>query len=136
MEILYDEYVISDQKSRIQLDTVCNFLANSYWANHRPVETIQKSIEHSVCFGVYHHEKQIGFARVVTDYATVYWLADVFIDDEYRGKEIGKKLIETITQSEELKNLTGILGTRDSHGLYEQYGFERDETRFMRRRPV
>lgn len=65
----------------------------------------------------------------------MYWLADVYVDEEYRGKSIGKQLIETITSSEELKGLVGILGTKDAHDLYEQYGFERDANRFMRRVP-
>ena len=80
--------------------------------------------------------KQIGFARIVTDHVTMYWLADVYVDEEYRGRSIGKRLIETITNSEDLKDLVGILGTKDAHELYEQYGFERDTNRFMRRVPT
>jgi GNAT superfamily N-acetyltransferase len=78
--------------------------------------------------------RQVGFARVVTDYATMYYLCDVFIDEEYRGKGLGKKLVSYITQFEAIRNLNAILGTKDAHELYEQYGFTKDPDRFMRRR--
>jgi GNAT superfamily N-acetyltransferase len=133
MEASFQNYTISDDKSRLNFDTICGFMAQSYWANQRHAETIRQSFEHSICYGVYHEGRQIAFARIVTDHTTVYWLCDVFIDDEYRGQGIGKKLIETITQSEQLRGLMGILATKDAHGLYEQYGFEKDATRFMRK---
>jgi GNAT superfamily N-acetyltransferase len=133
MEASFQNYTISDDKSRLNFDTICGFLAQSYWANQRDAETIRQSLEHSICYGVYHEGRQIAFARIVTDHTTVYWLCDVFIDDEYRGQGIGKKLIETITQSELLSGLMGILATKDAHGLYEQYGFEKDAARFMRK---
>jgi len=117
-------------------ETIYKFLASSYWAKNRSVGRIDKSIETSLCYGVYHGKKQIGFARVITDWATTYWLCDVVIDDEYRGKGIGKKLIEAIIQSEELKDLSGFLGTADAHGLYERFGFKKDAERFMVRRPL
>jgi GNAT superfamily N-acetyltransferase len=135
MRYEFDGFFISDEKGLLQIDVIAGFLSRSYWANKRSMTTIQKSIEASVCVGVYHGSKQIGFARIVTDHATMYWLADVYVDEEYRGKSIGKKMIETITSSEELKGLVGILGTKDAHELYEQYGFEREPSRFMRRMP-
>ena len=88
-----------------------------------------------MCFGAYHGGKQVGFARVVTDRATMYWLCDVFIAEEYRGKGLGKRLIRCIVECDELQDLVGILGIRDAHGLYEQFGFKRDQNRFMRRAP-
>src|ERR1700730_10747509 len=109
MEASFQNYTISDDNSRLNFNTICGFLAQSYWANERHAETIRQSIEHSICYGVYHEGRQIAFARIVTDHTTVYWLCDVFIDDEYRGQGIGKKLIETITQSEQLRGLMGIL---------------------------
>jgi GNAT superfamily N-acetyltransferase len=133
VRIEFGEFVITDNKSQLDLDTIERFLARSYWANKRPRDKIEASIRNSLCFGIYHGARQVGFARVVTDYATMYYLCDVFIDEAYRGRELGKKLIETITGLEELRNLTGILGTKDAHGLYEKYGFERDRERFMRR---
>ncbi|MDQ0885998.1 GNAT superfamily N-acetyltransferase [Paenibacillus sp. V4I9] len=136
MRYEFDGFFISDEKELLQIDVIAGFLSRSYWANKRPMTIIQKSIEASLCFGVYHGSKQIGFARIVTDHVTMYWLADVYVDEEYRGRSIGKRLIETITNSEDLKDLVGILGTKDAHELYEQYGFERDTNRFMRRVPT
>jgi GNAT superfamily N-acetyltransferase len=133
MRIEFGEFIITDDKSMLDLDTIEGFLARSYWANKRPRALIEHSIRNSLCIGIYHGARQVGFARVVTDYATMYYLCDVFIDEAYRGRELGKKLIETVTSLDELRNLTGILGTKDAHGLYEQYGFERDRERFMRR---
>jgi GNAT superfamily N-acetyltransferase len=97
------------------------------------METIKKSIENSLCFGMYADSTQIGFARCVTDFATIYWLCDVIVDDRYRGQGLGNALIRFITERDTLKPLTGILATRDAHGLYEKYGFKPEET--MRRRP-
>ncbi|MBC9785076.1 GNAT family N-acetyltransferase [Heliobacterium chlorum] len=136
MELKFEDYLISSDKSLINRETIYKFLASSYWAKNRSFETINKSIETSLCFGVYHGNRQIGFARIVSDFATMYWLADVIIDEEYRGKGIGKKLVEAILASEDLKGLNGILGTLDAHGLYEQYGFVKNADRFMVKRPV
>ncbi|MGO4692651.1 GNAT family N-acetyltransferase [Paenibacillus sp. 2TAB26] len=133
MELLYDRYVISDDKSMLNFDTICGFLARSYWANKRSLEMIKKSINNSVCFGVYDGDKQVGFARVVTDFATMYYLCDVYIDEEYRGAGLGKKLVEVIT--EQFEGMMGLLGTLDGHGLYEKYGFMKNTERFMNRRP-
>jgi GNAT superfamily N-acetyltransferase len=131
----FNEYTISDDKSKLDLDTVFDFLSRSYWANSRSRERVEKSINNSLCYGLYHGGKQIGFARVVTDDATMYWLADVFIDEEYRSQGIGKTFVETIIKSERLKDLMGVLGTRDAHSLYEKYDFIKDDGRFMRRMP-
>ncbi|RAV21139.1 GNAT family N-acetyltransferase [Paenibacillus contaminans] len=135
MELQYKEYVISDDKRRIDVQTVLDFLASSYWASKRSPEKIKKSIENSVCYGVYDKDKMIAFARIVTDGATMYYLCDVFVLEEYRGQGISKKLVEVITNAPEFEWMTGILGTKDAHGLYQQYGFERDAERFMRRAP-
>ena len=135
MDVIFEEYVISADKALLNYETIYKFLAASYWANNRFTDIINKSIETSLCYGVYHGSRQIGFARVITDFATTYWLCDVVIDEEYRGKSIGKKLVETIINSEELKKLSGFLGTADAHGLYEQYGFVKNADRFMVRRP-
>lgn len=134
MSVGFGEYVISTDKTLLDYEMIYYFLAKSYWANKRSTEIIRKSIETSLCYGVYHGKKQIGFARVITDYATTYWLCDVVIDEKYRGKNIGKKLVETIINSKDLINLSGFLGTADAHGLYEQYGFVKDAGRFMVRK--
>ena len=105
----------------------------TYWANARQRETIKKSIENSICFGIYADHKQIGFARCVTDYATMYWLADVIIDDQYRRLGLGKALVNSVVHHEQLKALVGILATNDAHGLYQQFGFQLTDGKYMRR---
>lgn len=131
----FNEYIISNDKKLLNMQTIKEFLSRSYWANKRTAERIESSIQNSICYGVYQGNKQIGFARIVTDDATMYWLADVFIDEEYRNKGIGKQFIKTIITSDRLKDLMGILATRDAHELYTKYGFIQDNERFMRRLP-
>jgi GNAT superfamily N-acetyltransferase len=135
MEIKYNDYLISDNKELLNIKTIKGFLARSYWANKRSEERTERSIQNSDCYGVYHESKQIGYARVVTDHATMFYLCDVFIDEDYRGKGIGKKLIECLITSDKYKDLMGLLGTQDAHELYMQYDFEADPERLMRRRP-
>ena len=133
METKYKNFTITDDKSKLQIEKICELLNNSYWAAERPKDIIEKSIENSICFGVYHNEKQIGFARCVTDYATVYWLADVVIDNEYRGKGLGKELVNAVINHDELKGCFGVLATRDAQGLYEKYGFQLVNNKYMRK---
>ncbi len=135
MELFFGEYKISTNKDLISLERVCDLLSKSYWANQRSKEKIKDSIKNSICIGIYDTEKMIGFARIVTDYATMYWLCDVIIDEQYRGNGLGKKLIESLTQMEELKGMFGVLATLDAHGLYEKYGFKREPEKYMRRNP-
>jgi len=122
-----DEYEISTDKKRLDLSMVHNFLANeSYWAAGIPLEVMKKSIDNSLCFGVYHQGRQVGFARVVTDYATTAYVGDVFIIESYRGRGLGKRLIKTIVDHPELEGLRlWFLGTRDAHDLYRKYGFKK-----------
>jgi GNAT superfamily N-acetyltransferase len=133
MEQLYKNYRISDDKSLLNIETIGAFLSRSYWANKRSIETIEKSIQNSVCYGIYQEDLQVGFARVITDWATFYYLADVFIDEEHRGEGLGKKLVGLIVGQYE--GIMGLLGTLDAHGLYEQFGFRRNADRFMNKRP-
>lgn len=134
-KVKFEDYLISTDKGRLNHEIIHRLLLASYWANKRPIDRINKSIETLYCYGVYHNDKQIGFARIITDWATTYWLCDVVIDEAHRGRGLGKKLIQVIIQSEELKELSGFLGTADAHGLYEQFGFVRNTERFMVRRP-
>ena len=98
----------------------------SYWAKDRTFDQTKTAIENSICFGVYDSERQIGFARVVTDRSTFAYLGDVFILEEFRGRGLGKWLMETIISHPELQGLRRwVLATRDAHGLYEQFGFSR-----------
>ena len=124
LEETREQFRISTDKSQLDLTIISNWLSKeSYWATNRSLETIKLSIENSLCFGVYEEQRQIGFARIVTDYATFAWLCDVFILNDYKGKGLGKWLVETITTQPVLKNLRSfILATRDAHGLYERYG--------------
>lgn len=127
-------YYISKDKEKLQLDKVKDLLKQTYWAAERPEETIIKSIQNSICYGIFENNgTQVGFARIITDYATTYYLCDVIIDKEHRAKGLGKLLIENITNDIDLKNLRGLLLTKDAHGLYEQYGFERDTEKFMQK---
>ncbi len=117
-------YVISTDKTRLDVAAIHHFLSTqAYWALNRPVEMVKKTIENSICFGVYDGDRQIGFARVVTDYATFAWLCDVFIIPEYRSQGLGKWLVECVVTYPELASLRRIvLATRDAHELYRRYG--------------
>jgi GNAT superfamily N-acetyltransferase len=117
-------YTFSTDKEKLDIDVIHGFLSQSYWAKNIPVEIVKRSIENSLCFGVYHLDKQIGFARVISDFASFGYLADVFILEEHRGKGLSKKLMEQIMAHPQLQGLRRFcLGTRDAHKLYEQFGF-------------
>jgi len=119
------EFVISTERGRLDLDVIHGFLTNCYWAQGIPREIVARSIERSLCFGVYDGGgAQVGFARVVSDFATVAYLGDVFILDSHRGRGLSKWLMECITLHPALHKLRRwILLTRDAHGLYAQFGF-------------
>lgn len=119
-----EDFTVSTDKSRIDVTYVHRFLQTSYWAENIPLEVVQRSIQGSLCFAVYQAERQIGFARVITDEATFAYLADVFIDEAYRGKGLIKWLMECILSYPTLQGLRRfMLATRDAHGLYRQFGF-------------
>ncbi|OJU10023.1 MAG: GNAT family N-acetyltransferase [Clostridiales bacterium 43-6] len=135
MNMLYGDFLLSDDTQKIQLDRVCEMLSTTYWANNRSKEAIEESIKNSLCFGIYKDDIQIGFARCVTDYATMYWLGDVIIDEKYRGIGLGKFLIKSITEHEEIAPCFGLLGTKDAHGLYEKFGFVKNQGTAMGKPP-
>jgi N-acetylglutamate synthase-like GNAT family acetyltransferase len=119
-----DDFTISTDKNKIDVDYVHAFLTHSYWSPGITIEKVKKAIEGSMCFSVYDKEQLIGFARVVTDSSSFAYLADVFIDEKYRGKGLGKWLIQSILAHPDLQGLRRImLATRDAHKLYEQFGF-------------
>ncbi|HEV7622333.1 MAG TPA: GNAT family N-acetyltransferase [Flavisolibacter sp.] len=125
MEWLNENYTISTDKTKLDISYVHEFLIQSYWAKNIPLETVKKSIDGSLCFAMYHNDKQVGFARVITDNATFAYLADVFIGQEYRGKGLGKWLVKIIINYPSLQDLRRfMLATRDAHSLYKQFGFE------------
>lgn len=124
MEYKRDQFTISNDPSRLDVDEISRFLSRSYWADKREPTAIDKSIQNSLNFGVYDGEKLIGFARVVTDCATFAYLCDVFIHEDYRGQSIGKWMMECVIAHPDLQGLRRwMLATRDAHGLYSQFGF-------------
>lgn len=128
------EYIFSTDKEKLDINVIHDFLTNSYWSKNIPIEIVKRSIENSLCFGVYHQNKQIGFARVISDYTTFGYLADVFILERHRGKGLSKALMEHIMNHPQLQGLRRFcLGTRDAHKLYEQFGFSviKSPERFM-----
>lgn len=116
--------VVDTDPARLDLALVHEFLGASYWAHGIPLETVRRSIRNSLCFGLYEGERQIGFARVVSDRATFAYLADVFVLASHRGLGLGKLLMDAVVAHPELQGLRRwMLATRDAHGLYAQYGF-------------
>lgn len=118
-------FSISTDKSKLDLSLIHSYLSNeSYWGKGRTMETVQRSIEHSLCFGVYHKDEQVGFARVITDYSTFAYVADVFILEKHRGKGLSKMLMKEIVSHPQLQGLRRwMLATHDAHALYEKFGF-------------
>ena len=119
------EFLISTSRERLSLDVIHGFLTDCYWAKDIPREVVARSIEHSLCFGLYEDGgTQVGFARVVSDFATVAYLGDVFVLESHRGRGLSKWLMECAVQHPALQNLRRwILLTRDAHGLYSRFGF-------------
>lgn len=136
MEIIEDGYVFTDNVERIKLDEVCRLLKQSHWANKRPSEIIKESIESSLCFAIYHNNIQIGFARVVSDYAVYSLISDVIIDEKYRGNGLGTKFINFINDYPSIKNTSKVIWTRYAENLYKKCGFiKEDWYQFMFNRP-
>jgi GNAT superfamily N-acetyltransferase len=123
--MIIEDFEISTDKSKLDVDVIFRFLSKeSYWAQTRTLEQTKTAIENSLCFGVYHGDRQIGFARVVSDFATFAYVGDVFILSEFRGRGLSKRLMEMIVAHPNLQGLRRwLLATRDAHGLYEQFEF-------------
>jgi GNAT superfamily N-acetyltransferase len=118
-------FVISTDKRRLDRELVHQFLTNCYWAKGIPRETVDRSIENSLCFGLYQDDQQVGFARVISDFATYAYIGDVFVAEQFRGRGLGKLLMRSIMQHPDLQRLRRWeLVTRDAHGLYAQFGFQ------------
>ena len=124
IECRRDGYLISTDKARLDVAAVHDYLSRvSYWAQGRLSEVVRKSLDHSLCFGLYAGTQQVGLARVVTDYATFAWLCDVFVLESHRGQGLGKWLVKCVVNHPELQGLKLMfLGTRDAHELYRRYG--------------
>jgi GNAT superfamily N-acetyltransferase len=119
------DYVISTDRSRLDVELIHDFISNtSYWGQGRTVEVVQRSLDNSLNFGIYSDNKQVGFARVVTDYATFAWIADVFVLPEHRGRGLSKWLMEVVISHPRLQGFRRwVLATKDAHSLYARFGF-------------
>lgn len=132
---VFGNILISTNKLLLDINIIHQYLSTeSYWALNIPKQTVVRAIENSICFGVFKNNKQVGFARVITDIATFAYLADVFIVKDYQGKGIGKLLMKTIHKHPDLQGLRRwMLATKDAHTLYEKFGWKHlDETASQR----
>ena len=131
-------YRIVEGKENIKVEEVERLLKMTYWADTRPIEKIRKSMDNSECYGLFIEgiDQLVGFARVITDYATTFYLCDVIIDNEYQHNGLGKALVSHITSMPKYAELRGLLVTKDAHGLYEKYGYEIINNRAMMKSPV
>jgi GNAT superfamily N-acetyltransferase len=119
-----DGFLVSTDKTKLDIGVIHGFLSRSYWARNIPISVVERSIENSLCFGVYDGRKQVGFARVITDHATFAYLADVFILEEYRGRGLSRWMLDCIMSHPDLQGLRRwLLATRDAQGLYHKVGF-------------
>jgi len=124
MDFIKDGFTISTENEKMDIDLIHSFLTRSYWAEGISKEIISRSVEGALCFGVFENDKQVGFARMITDRATFAYLADVFIIEEYRGRGLSKWLMEVIMSHPDLQGLRRMmLATRDAHELYKKFGF-------------
>lgn len=119
-----EEYSISTDPSRLDLDAIHSYLVRAYWCEGIPRQTVERAIANSLCFGLFHGKDQVGFARIITDSATYAYLCDVYVLEDHRGKSLGKWLMECVMAHPALQGLRRFsLATRDAHGLYRQFGF-------------
>ena len=118
------QYEITCDKRRLDIEGIHSFLAQSYWSPGIPRAVVERAIANSLCFAIFCEDRQVGFARVITDKATFAFLADVYVLPEHRGKGLSKRLVEQVIQHPDLQGLRRmLLGTLDAHGLYERFGF-------------
>jgi len=136
MEIHRDQFTISTDSSRMDMNAVYDFLSRSYWAKGRPHERTDQAFANSLVFGIYEGSRMIGMARVVTDFSVIAYLCDVFIHEDFRGQGLGKWLMQSMFEHPDLKHVRRwLLTTDDAHGLYQQFGFEQltDVEKWMQR---
>ncbi len=120
-----DGLTLSTDPARLDMDAVCDFLSRAYWAQGRPRAATERAFANSLAFGLYDGTRQIGMARVVSDFAVFAYLCDVFIHEDYRGNGVGKWMLESILDHPDLKSIRRwMLATRDAHGFYRRYGFD------------
>lgn len=127
-EISKGEYWVTTDNEKLDFDSIHQWITNSYWANGRTKEAMKKVMDNSLNFGLFHNDKQVGFARVITDYHTFSYLCDVIIDEDYRGRGLGKLLMKEVLEYPPLIIMKRwLLFTKDAHGLYEHFGFAKDD---------
>lgn len=129
-------YYISTDADKFCVDNVKKLLHQTSWAQDWSEDKIKTAMEHSLLYGVFEKadDNQVAFARVITDYATTWYLCDVVVDENHRKNGVGKMLIDYITSDRRISNIPGMLITLDAHGLYEKYGFERSDGLYMGRK--
>lgn len=124
VERTFDDYLISTDSQLLDIGVIHGFLRESYWAEGIPREIVERAVQKSLCFGAYYRNEQIGFARVVSDYSTFAYIADVFVLAPWRGRGISKALMAEVVRHPDLQGLRRwLLGTKDAHGLYQRFGF-------------
>jgi GNAT superfamily N-acetyltransferase len=124
LERTLGEFTLSTDRTRLDLDVIHGFLSGCYWSPGIPRAVVERAVAGSLCFGVYAGRRQVGFCRVITDAATFAYLADVFVVPEYRGRGLSKWMMQCVREHPDLQGLRRfLLGTRDAHGLYRQFGF-------------
>lgn len=131
MERMNGDYFLTDDKSRLDIDAIHALLRHTYWAEKWPRSLIERFISGSACFSVFHQGRQIAFARAISDHVTFTYLCDVVVHPDHRGRGLGQWLVKCVLEHPDLQTLTYVLRTRDAHGLYEKFGFQRVE--YMRR---
>jgi GNAT superfamily N-acetyltransferase len=131
MEWVKGDYVLTDEKDRLDFEAVCRLLADTYWAGDRPREVNARALERSVCFGLFHGGSQVGFARAVTDGATFTYICDVVLAPEHRGKGLGRWIMTTLLEHPQLQTHTYALRTKDAQSFYRPFGFRPAE--YLRR---
>ena len=131
-----ENFIISNDPEKLDVGFIHGFLTEAYWARNVSLERVKKHIKHSLNFGIYDQDgRQSGYCRVITDYSSFLWLADVFIPEELQGRGLGKKLLDAVVEHPELQGIRlWMLGTRTAHTLYHKYGFEEVDKIFMVKR--
>jgi GNAT superfamily N-acetyltransferase len=130
------EYLLTDDPTQLDLESVCALLKLTYWADNRPRSLIEKSIRHSLCLALFYKGSQVGLSRAVTDHATFTWVCDVVVHPDHRGKGLGKWMVQTLLAHPELQTLSHHLCTKDAQTLYERFGFKRIEALRRGENPV
>lgn len=127
-------FTVSTDPAKLDIDAIHEFLTNCYWSEGIPKEIVKRAMKHSLCFGLYDNTRQIGFARVISDFTTYAYLCDVYILEPFRGKGLGTWLMSCVVKHPDLQGLRRFtLLTRDAHGLYQKFGFTamKDPSRYM-----